>query len=56
VVIATRFEHGGNIATVDLAGATSSLEIRMHRDARLGSALRFNIQENEVIVVSVDEV
>jgi thiamine transport system ATP-binding protein len=56
VVMAARFEHGANIATVELSGDTLSLEMRMPQDAQLGSTIRFNIQEDEVIVVSVDEV
>jgi hypothetical protein len=54
--MAARFEHGANIATVELSGDTLSLEMRMPQDAQLGSTIRFNIQEDEVIVVSVDEV
>jgi ABC-type Fe3+/spermidine/putrescine transport system ATPase subunit len=56
IVLSSRFEQGSRVVTVELADGKSTLDVRVAEDAQVGSTLTFDVDEKQVILVSVDEV
>jgi len=56
IVGSSRFEDGAHIVTVGLSDGTAQLEMSTPQRATTGSTVRFDVDNDRVIVVSADEV
>lgn len=56
VVSASRFRDGIHVASVNVSGAAEPIELRTLEPTAVGSHLRFDVDHEQLIVVSVDQI
>lgn len=56
IVRSSRFERGHHIISIELPDGNSIFEITATEPTQVGSSIRFDIHEEDLIVVSVDEI